>query len=86
MQPPPGVDAPLMDTAEIVYISSLALLKVRKMIQSWYTMMYMHALHVYIYVYMYSYLFPFNPCMYVTHIMHCLVFYQMLKHGEFHLV
>ena len=28
MQPPPGVDAPLMDTAEIVYISSLALLKV----------------------------------------------------------
>ena len=29
LQPPPGVDAPLMDTAEIVYISSLALLKVR---------------------------------------------------------
>ena len=31
MQPPPGVDAPLMDTAEIVYISSLALLKVGKL-------------------------------------------------------
>ncbi len=27
-QPPPGIDAPLMDTAETVYISSLALLKV----------------------------------------------------------
>ena len=27
-QPPPGVDTPLMDTAETVYISSLALLKV----------------------------------------------------------
>ena len=27
-QPPPGVDQPLMDTAETVYISSLALLKV----------------------------------------------------------
>ena len=31
VQPPPGVDAPLMDTAEIVYISSLALLKVSLM-------------------------------------------------------
>ena len=28
-QPPPGVDAPMMDTAEMVYISSLALLKVQ---------------------------------------------------------
>ena len=28
LQPPPGVDTPLMDTAETVYISSLALLKV----------------------------------------------------------
>ena len=27
-QPPPGIDAPMMDTAEMVYISSLALLKV----------------------------------------------------------
>lgn len=29
-QPPPGVDQPLMDTAETVYISSLALLKMLK--------------------------------------------------------
>ncbi|CAI8032378.1 26S proteasome non-ATPase regulatory subunit 14 [Geodia barretti] len=29
-QPPPGVDTPLMDTAETVYISSLALLKMLK--------------------------------------------------------
>jgi 26S proteasome regulatory subunit N11 len=29
-QPPPGIDAPMMDTAETVYISSLALLKMLK--------------------------------------------------------
>ena len=29
LQPQPGVDAPMMDTAEMVYISSLALLKVQ---------------------------------------------------------
>ena len=28
LQPPPGMAGPMMDTAEIVYISSLALLKV----------------------------------------------------------
>ena len=58
MQPPPGVDAPLMDTAEIVYISSLALLKVRKIIQSW-----LHArAHVRVCACTHIKFFPFNPC------------------------
>ena len=54
LQPPPGVDTPMMDTAETVYISSLALLKVNCYNVNRYQIVATYNDHSMIHMYMYQ--------------------------------